>query len=160
MNYASLIIDDLETLKQIEKKQKLVRNGKSVRFLILLKSGQSRTQKKAGEVVGWQVRQSQKIWQKYQESGLEGVLETRRRGGFGKLSSIEISGLNRYLREMGARSLAEIQSYLKDSYGVEYTIGGVSDLCLRLKIKLKTARPSNYKKDAGAVAAYKKTSDA
>lgn len=157
MNYASLISEDLELLKEIEKKQKLVRNEKRVQFLILLKSEKARTQKSAGEVVGWQLRQSQKIWQKYRESGLEGVLAKSERRSFGKLSSVEISGLNRYLREMGARSLAEIQGYLKDSYGVEYTIGGVSDLCIRLKIKLKTARPSNYKKDAGAVAAYKKT---
>lgn len=160
MNYTSSISEDLELLKQIEKKQKLVRNEKRVQFLILLKSGQTRTQQKAGEVVGWQLRQSQKIWRKYRESGLAGVLADTRKRGFGKLSSVEISGLNRYLREMGARSLAEIQSYLKDSCGVEYTIGGVSALCLRLKIKLKTARPSNYKKDAGAVAAYKKTLDA
>jgi len=159
MNYANLIIEDLATLKQLEKQQKLVRNEKRVRFLSLLKSGEMNTQKDAGKAVGWQLRQSQKIWQKYHKKGLDAVLETGRRRGFGKLTSTQISGLNRYLREMGARSLTEIRDYLKDSYGIQYTIGGVSDLCLRLKIKLKTARPSNYKKDAGAVAAYKKTSD-
>ncbi len=158
MNYASLISEDLEKLKQIAKKQKLVRDEKRTQFLILLKSEKARTQKEAGRQVGWKLRQSQKIWQKYREGGVQGVLEKKRRRGFGKLSSVEISGLNQYLREFGARSLAEIQQYLKDSCGVQYTIGGVSDLCLRLKIKLKTARPANYKKDAAQVQAYKKTS--
>jgi transposase len=157
MNYEGLISEDLEKLKQIGKKQKLVRDEKRVQFLILLKSGEAKTQKEGGRQVGWKLRQSQKIWRIYREYGLAEVLEKKDKRGFGKLSSVEISHLNQYLREFGARSLAEIQRYLKESVGVEYTIGGVSDLCLRLKIKLKTARPSNYQKDAAQVSAYKKT---
>ena len=157
MNYERLISEELEKLKQIRKKQKLVRDEKRIQFLILLKSGEAKTQKEAGLQVGWKMRQSQKIWRIYRERGAGGVLEKKDKRGFGKLSSVEISGLNQYLREFGARSLAEIQQYLKESVQVEYTIGGVSDLCLRLKIKLKTARPANYKKDAAAVTTYKKT---
>ena len=54
--------------------------------------------------------------------------------------------------------MAEIQSYLETACGISYSLGGVSDLCIRLQIKLKTARPSNYAKDEAAVATYKKTS--
>jgi transposase len=158
MNYDNLIREDLEKLKQIGKKQKLVRNEKRIQFLILLKSGQAATQKEAGRQVEWKLRQSQKIWRKYRESGIEGVLEKTERRGFGKLSSEQISSLNRYLHQFGASSLAEIQQYLKESFGVKYTIGGVSNLCLRLRVKLKTARPANYKQDAAQVQAYKKTS--
>jgi len=53
--------------------------------------------------------------------------------------------------------LAEVRSVIKQSFGVRYTIGGVGQLCGRLRIKLKTARPSNIKKDVEAVQAYKKT---
>lgn len=158
MNYENLISEDLEKLKQIGKKQKLVRDEKRIQFLILLKSGQAATQKEAGRQVEWKLRQSQKIWQKYRENGIEGVLEKTERRGFGKLSSAQISSLNRYLRQFGASSLAEIEQYLKESFGVQYTIGGVSNLCLRLRVKLKTARPANYKQDAAQVQAYKKTS--
>jgi len=157
MKYAGLISESLGDLGQLEKKQKLVQFEKRVRFLILLKSGEAQTQKEAGSKVGWQLRQSQKIWQIYRERGLAGVLEKTERRGFGKLSSVEIGRLNGYLREFGARSLAEIQQYLKQSVGVEYTIGGLSNLCIRLKIKLKTARPSNYRKNEAAVQRYKKT---
>ncbi len=158
MKYDKLIGEELEELRAIEKKQKLVQFEKRVQFLIALKSGEAVTQKAAGSKVGWKVRQSQKIWRMYRERGLEGVLEKSGRRNFGKLSSVEISRLNEYLREFGARSLAEIQQYVRDSFGVNYTIGGLSDLCIRLRIKLKTARPSNYLKDEGAVLRYKKTS--
>ena len=93
----------------------------------------------------------------YRERGLAGVLEKSGKRGFGKLSSVEISRLNEYLREFGAQSLAEIQSYLETACGVSYSLGGVSDLCIRLQINLKTARPSNYAKDEAAVLTYKKT---
>lgn len=158
MKYEELINEELEELRAIEKQQKLVQFEKRVRFLICLKSGEAVTQKAAGSKVGWKVRQSQKIWQLYRERGLGGVVAKSGRHGFGKLSSVQISRLNEHLRQFGARSLAEIQQYVRDSFGVSYTIGGLSDLCIRLRIKLKTARPSNYLKDEAAVLTYKKTS--
>jgi hypothetical protein len=63
MKYVGLISESLEDLGQIQRKQKLVQFEKRVRFLILLKSGAAKTQKEAGSKVGWQLRQSQKIWQ-------------------------------------------------------------------------------------------------
>jgi len=157
MKYIELLSESLEDLGKVERQQKLVQFEKRVRFLILLKSGEAKTQKEAGSEVGWKLRQSQKIWRIYRERGLKGVLEKEDKRGFGKLSSVEISQLNGYLREFGAQSLAEIQQYLKKSFGVEYTIGGLSDLCTRLRVKLKTARPSNYQKNKAEVLSYKKT---
>jgi len=157
MQYEQLISESVGELEAMEKKQRLVRNEKRVKFLKLLKSGEAATQKEAGEKVGWKLRQGQKIWEIYRRGGVAGVLAKTDNRGFGKLRAVEISQLNRYLKEFGAKSLAEIQKYLEESCGVSYTIGGVSDLCLRLKIKLKTARPSNYRKNEGAVEAYKKT---
>jgi len=157
MKYDELIVESLDELERVEKKQRLVRDEKRVRFLIWLKSGKAKTQKEAGSKVDWKLRQAQKIWRIYRQRGLQGVLAKEDRRGFGKLSSGQINRLNRYLEEFGARSLTEIQQYLRDSCAVDYTIGGLSDLCFRLKIKLKTARPSNYRKDEAAVLAYKKT---
>jgi len=55
MNYENLIREDLEELKNIAKKQKLVRDEKRIEFLILLKSGEGKTQNAAGLRVGWRV---------------------------------------------------------------------------------------------------------
>jgi len=158
MNYEKLIIETVSELESIEKKQQLVRNEKRVQFLKFLKNGAAKTQAEAGNKVGWQLRQAQKIWQFYRTGGLVKVLVKTDNRGFGKLSGVEISRLNGYLEEFGAKSLAEIQQYVKDSFGVGYSIGGLSDLCIRLKIKLKTARPRNYRQNRGAVERYKKTS--
>jgi transposase len=103
------------------------------------------------------LRQAQKIWQQYREAGLAAILEKPRKDSLGNLSSLEIARLLRYLSEFGFGTLEEAQSYLTESFGASYTIGGVSWLFKRLKVKLKTARPSNVKKDERRVEAYKKT---
>lgn len=157
MNYEKLIVESVSELEVVEKKQDLARNMKRIQFLRFLKSGEAETQKEAGNKVGWKLRQAQKIWQIYQAEGLTAVLAKTDNRGFGKLSAVEISRLNVYLTEFGAKSLAEIKEYLHESCGVDYTIGGLSDLCIRLKIKLKTARPNNYRQNKAEVERYKKT---
>jgi transposase len=154
MNYAELISESEAELKQIEKRQKLVQFQKRIQFLLLLKSQPAITQAEAGRGVGWQLRQSQKIWQVYREGGLEAVLHKPKGWGFGKL---QIAQLQNYLAEFGGYSLREIAHYLEQSFGVVYSTSGVSALCCRVKIKLKTARPANVKKDAAKVETYKKT---
>ncbi len=157
MNYAELITETDEELERVEEKQKLVQFQKRVRFLLVLKSGVARTQAEAGTQVGWKLRQSQKIWHLYGAGGLAEVLHQPQRWGFGKLSSHQIAGLQNYTAQFGADSLNEVREYLARACGVRYTIGGVSALCGRLKIRLKTARPSNAKQDVVKVEAYKKT---
>ncbi len=157
MNYAEIITETDEELERVKKKQKLVQFQNRVRFLLLLKSGVARTQAEAGAAVGWKLRQSQKIWRLYSVGGLAEVLHKPQRWGFGKLSSHEIARLHNYTAQFGADSLREVREYLEQTCGVSYSIGGVSALCGRLKIKLKTARPANAKKDLGKVEAYKKT---
>jgi len=157
MNYAEMISETDAELQRVEKKQKLVQFQNRVRFLLVLKSGVARTQAEAGAEVGWKLRQSQKIWRLYREGGLAEVLRKPQRWGFGKLSSHEIARLQNYTAQFGAESLTAVRAYLERACGVSYTIGGVSALCGRLKIKLKTARPANALKDVGKVEAYKKT---
>ena len=64
--------------------------------------------------------------------------------------------MRRFLLDDQAQTLADIQTYLKDRLGVSYTIGGLSDLCKRLKIKLKTGRPVHVHQPPGAIEEYKK----
>lgn len=55
-------------------------------------------------------------------------------------------------------TLKQAQAYLQDAFGVDYTIAGVSLLFKRLKIKLKTGRPTNIRQDQAEKEAFKKTS--
>ena len=156
MNYPELITESADDLKQLEKKQKLVFFQKRVRFLWLLKTALVQTQEQAGKEVEWKLRQSQKIWSLYRDKGLSALVENRHRRGFGKLSSWQIARLQNYLNEFGADSLDEVRDYLQSSFGISYQRSGVCELLARLKVKLKTARPSNYQKDEAAVENFKK----
>ena len=65
--------------------------------------------------------------------------------------------LQQFLREFGAGSLSEARDLIEQMFGVKYSESGVCVLFQRLRIKLKTARPTNIKKDERAAAEDKKT---
>ena len=65
MNYAQIISESGAELKRLEAEQKLVQFQKRVCFPLALKTGAAKTQEAAGKLVGWQERQSQKIWALY-----------------------------------------------------------------------------------------------
>jgi transposase len=73
------------------------------------------------------------------------------------LSSQELARLQNYSAEFGAGSLGEARDYIETAFGASYIVGGVSWLRARMKIKLKTARPANARKDEAKAAEYKKT---
>ena len=78
-------------------------------------------------------------------------------GTVGKLSYSHITRLRRFLRDATTPlTQGQIADWIKDNFGVEYKQSGVSKLFKRLKIKLKTGRPSNVSRDEAG--AFKKTS--
>lgn len=157
MNYAQIITEAEAELERLAAAQKLVQFQKRVRFLLALKTGEAKTQAAAGKLVGWQKRQSQKIWALYRQGTIQAVLRKPQRYGLGKLSSQQMARLQQYLREFGAKSLAEARDLIEQMFGIKYSESGVCVLFQRLRIKLKTPRPSNIKKDERAGAEYKKT---
>jgi len=157
MDYTIKIQEDIETLLREEKRQKKALERDRIRFLRLLKTGECTSQQSAGAAIGLSERQSQRLWRKYREAGLEGLLSPYEVRYWGKLSSYQISQLRAYLTNDQAQTLSDIQAYLAGSLGVNYTIGGVSDLCKRLKIKRKRGRPVNIRQKPGDVEAFKKT---
>lgn len=157
MDYTTKILEEPTYLLELEKKCSLAIVRDRVRFMRLLKTGESGRQAAAGKIIGLSERQAQRIWRIYHREGLEGLLKKPAWGYWGKLSSIQITHLRQFLLDAQAQTLADIQAYLMSNLGVEYTIGGVSDLCKRLKIKLKTGRPVNIRQEPGAVEAFKKT---
>ena len=142
----------------MEKSQSQALLGDRLRFVGLLKSGQATSQRQAGALIGLHQRQSQRLWQGYRQEGLSGLLGYPYRGTFGKLSSQQLSRLRTYLKGDSVQTLADAQRYLEDSCSVSYTISGVSMLFKRLKIKLKTGRPTNVGQNEADLQAFKKNS--
>ena len=157
MDYSQLIQEDLFYLQEQERhaQQAIVRDR--IRFLRLLKSGQCTTQKAAGEAIGLKLRQSQWLWQQYVRRGLGGLTQTGFAHNFGKLSACQIAQLIQYLRQDQVTTLEQAQAFIRSSFQVEYTIGGICLLFQRLKIKNKTARPVNIRKQEQQAEAFKKT---
>ena len=158
MNYALKIQDDLLTLQTTEKKQTKAQYRDYVRFLRLLKSGEAKTQAQAAKAINITLRQAQRIWKNYQQTSLQQLISPPQSAYIGKISTTQISHLRRFLLDDQASTLADIKNYLSGSLGVEYTIGGVFDLCKRLGIKRKTGRPVHAHQPPGAVETYKKSS--
>ena len=156
MNYAALITEDLAVLQSTEKRQTDARFRDYVRFLRLLKTGEAPTQSLAAKQVNLSLRQAQRVWKQYREQGLEDLLTPHISTYIGKLSTTQMSHMRRFLLDDQAQTLADIQTYLQDRLNVSYTIGGISDLCKRLKIKFKTGRPVHIHQSPGAVEEYKK----
>lgn len=156
MDYSKHITESEIDLQKLLKKQALVVNWDRIHFLILLKTGQTHTQTAAGEAIGVGRRQAQRLWQRYQAKGIDGLLLAAKRLRWGKLSSQQISHLRQFLLDDQAQTLAHIQAYLKGSLGVAYSFSSVGSLCKRLKIKPKTGSPVHVRQVPGAVEEFKK----
>ncbi|RCR67622.1 helix-turn-helix domain-containing protein [Larkinella punicea] len=156
MKYADKIKEEVDFLLEAEKRRGPALNRDRARFLRLLKSGECHSQAAAGATIGLCQRHAQRLWHTYQQGGFDALMSGPSRRGWGKLSSVQITRLRQFLLDNQAQTLAHIQAYLAGSLGVIYTIGGVSDLCKRLKIKRKTGRPVNIRQQPGAIEVFKK----
>jgi transposase len=158
MDYAKLIREKVEELLKLEHQQKQALLRDRVRFIRLLKAGAVTSQRLAGEQIGLKERQSQRLWHSYRNKGIEGLLSYPYKGTFSKLSTTQVSRLRSYLKTDSVDTLKQAQAYLQDAFGIDYTIAGVSLLFKRLKIKLKTGRPTNIRQNPAEKEAFKKTS--
>jgi len=157
MDYSLLISESVSFLQSQERLAIGAQVRDRIRFLRVLKTGQANTQSAAGLLIGIASRQSQRLWQTYRQEGFSALLSTHYQPSFGKLSAGQISLLLTFLRSDQASKLEDVQAFIHSSFGVNYTLSGLSKLFTRLKIKYKTGRPSNVRKDAAQEAAFKKT---
>lgn len=157
MKYAELIKEDLAELQQLEKQQHKSKLKDRVRFIRYLKEGTAKTQAQAGKLIGLQERQSQNLWHLYRHKGLKELLIYRYEGTTGKLSYYQISQLRAYLKTDQAATLLQVQEWLSTTFDIDYTLGGLSMLFKRLKIKLKTGRPFNVRQNPEQREFFKKT---
>lgn len=157
LNYADLVEESAEELLLQEKAQSKSYLRDRIRFLRFLKTGIAKSQSQAGKLIGLQSRQAQNLWKLYQQKGLAGMLQPKVGHHWGKLSSSEISALLERLDQDDVKTQKEIQTYLQVELGQDYTQPGIHYLCKRLKVKLKTGRPSNIRKDEAGAEVFKKT---
>lgn len=156
MTYQEIITESAEYLLKLERQIKDLKARDRVRFVRLLKSGEAATQREAGALIGLQVRQSQRLWRQYRETGLSAMAQSNYAGGTSKLDQEQQRQFVERLRQDDIQTLEQARRFLRQECGVEYTIGGVSAVCGRLKVKLKTGRPQNVKQKAEELEEFKK----
>jgi transposase len=158
INYLAEIKESVAELMDLEKKQKQARLRDRVRFIRYLKAGQAKTQPEAGAMIGLQRRQSQQLWQQYRSQGLDELLTNGYKGGWAKLSSTQQARLLQRLDQDDIATQGQLIDWLQQEMQVTYSQPGISVLLSRLKVKLKTGRPVNVRKDKAGEVAFKKTS--
>lgn len=158
MNYQAVIKETVEELSKLEKETKDLKGRDRVRFLRLLKIGEATSQKQAGVMIGIKIRQSQRLWHRYQAVGLEEFIKSHYEGRRSKLSESEKSILAERLKKDDVMSLQQAQGYLADEFGISYTKGGVSYVFKQMRVKLKTGRPSNINQKKAETEEFKKNS--
>lgn len=158
IDYRSVITESEEELLLLERQQSHVKSQDRIKFIRLLKSELCQTQEEAGRCIGVKRTQSQQVWRDYMAGGINQLIKSPMKRGFGKLSSHQLSLLRARLSSHDICTQVQLKEWLVCQFNVHYTQAGISSLLKRLKIKLKTGRPSNVRKDEQAEKAFKKTS--
>lgn len=155
-DYTTIIKESLDELRKLEKAEK---NGKirdRIKFFRLLKEGTAESAIQAGLFVGISTATAYRLLKTYREDGLQALFVLHYKG---RIPTIGFHGEAKFrdaANQRSFRSLKEVQAWFHQEFGVEYTIAGTSLICKRLKVKLKTQRPSNPKQEPGAIEDYQK----
>lgn len=157
IDYSKVIKETTKKLRRLEKGQQKAFVRDRIRFLWLLKSGRCSSQVAAGELIGLRPRSSQRLWQHYQKGGLEALLCYPYQGTTCRLTEEQREKLKAYLAQDQVQFLHQAKAYIQQQFQVGYSTGGLHQLFERLKVKKKTGRPTNYRKDEKGAARFKKT---
>lgn len=95
--------------------------------------------------------------QRFKEQGIDGLLEYRYRGGKSRLTERQESELRRYLQEDTKRTAKEVVDYVQKTYGVLFSVIGVTKLLHRLGFTYKKPKIIPGKADRVKQEAFIKT---
>ena len=156
IHYKEVIKEAAEELLKIERSQTKAKLRDRVRFIRCLKEGTAFTQEQAGEIVGLKRRKSQLLWKQYINKGLNSLLETHNKGSQPKLTYVQQARLLQRLDSDDICTQGQIIDWLKQEMQVSYSQPGISVLLSSIKVKLKTGRPVNVRRDEAGAQEFKK----
>jgi transposase len=157
LDYQKEIKEKEAKLFSVERAQSKALLRDRVRFLRLLKSGACGSLAEAGRQIGLKLGASEKLWRKYREEGLMGLLNYPFKGYQGKLTAEQQDCLEEALQQSSVRGLTESCQYVEEHFGAHYSLSGMHYVLRRLQIKKKTARPTHVNKSEAAEKRFKKS---
>ncbi len=158
LDYHKVIRASEGKLLGLEKAQTKALLRDRMRFLRLLKSGECSSVAAAGKHIGLKLRASEKLWRKYREQGLAGLLDYPFQGYAGKLTLEQQDTLEQELQNSSFRGLTDSCHYVEQNFDTHYTLPGMHYVLKRLKAGKKTARPAHIHKSEKAEKQFKKKS--
>lgn len=159
INYLECIDEDLDELRALKQKHRHGPAADRLKMLRLLKSGQSRSQRQAAEVLGYSERQLRRWWQTYRTGGLKALLKIKAPGGSDEKMTPEAwAALEEQMKAGQIARLEDARLFLAEQFEIEYqSLSGISRLFRRQGVKLTGAgRPRHKKVDPEAQTAFKK----
>jgi transposase len=156
LDYGKAIKESEQELLLLERRQGSSLLRDRMRFLRLLKSGECPSQAKAGRQIGLGLRGAEKLWKKYRQEGIEGLLSYPYQGTKGKLTDKQAQQLCRELQRDDTATLQQACGYVEEKFGVSYTVPGMYYVFRRLGVKKKTGRPTHHHKDQRGEQQFKK----
>ena len=154
-----IILEDLEYLEKLLKKEKNVKVKSRIHFLYLNKINPNYQQKELCQILGLK-RNCLRVWTKnYELNGLDNFLKVDKPPGRkAKLDNDNLLKLQDKLKDSeGFVSVDSIRQWIKLELGIELTYRQTHHATSKkLKAKPKVARPSHIKKDKFKEEEYKK----
>lgn len=160
IDYQQAIGESAADLVTLERQYRGVAVADRVKMLRLLKTEVYPSQRQLATVLGYTERQLRRWWRLYCHGGLTALLQRARPGGRAeRLDAAALAALEVEMKAGRIGRLRDAQRFRAERCGVHYQgVSGLSRLCQRHKIKLKTGRRRHRRADAEAQAAFKKTS--
>jgi transposase len=150
-----------EQLAELLRTEREVRKRERLQFLYWYQTGLARQRCQIAALLNKSLPTITHWMQRYEERGLEGLLEMDYRGGeHRRIIPVEaIQALEARLQtEEGFASYREIQDWLHQEHGIEVAYSTVHGLVkYGLKASPKVVRPVSAQQDPEAVEAFKKT---
>src|SRR5512143_1025477 len=160
IDYRQAIGESAADLIKLERRYRGAGVGDRVKMLRLLKTQAYPSQRQLATALGYTERQLRRWWRLYAHGGLTALLHRAPPGGRPeRLDAAALAALEAEMEAGRIGRLRDAQRLLAERCDVHYHgVSGLSRLCQRHGIKLKTGRRRHQRADAEAQAAFKKTS--
>lgn len=156
LNYKELIQESAEELHQLERVEGKGKIRARIQFFRLLKQGVVRSAPEAAKFVGISTPTAYRLLDDYRQGGLSKICTLHYKGPPSRIGPSGEAKFIEAVNKKNFRTLKEAQAWLYQEFEVSFSVGGVWDMCQRLKIKWKTRRPSSNKQEPGAIEDYQK----
>ena len=145
MDEVSLPVPEIAKLKAAHRHAKTRREADRIKAVVLLGKGWAPAE--VAEALLLDEDTVRNYLARYRRGGLQALREDGYVGGVGHLDEAQRQALEAHLREHVYLTVQEIVAYVKERFGVEYTVSGMTDLLHRLKFVYKKPKVVPGKSD-------------